>query len=212
MYGDLAANNISGDGVFVRRGRLESFIDGDRNRFTFNIRVSVDGKWLVSVRSFASIEVARIYADKDGVTILDRLGRTATIRSWNSLNREFGLSYEVLPMILGDVPYSRAMVRRRLDCGAEEPLDIGWANLVMTTDCDVFKASSMVIKENSFGNEVRIDGSGFRKTAEGKSYPTIIEVTERRESFNLKITLEDVETRWNGAVDFAIPAGYKIER
>lgn len=212
MYGNISENNISGDGIFVRRGRVESYIGGERDRFTINVRITADGKWLVSVRSFAAIEVARIYADKSGVTILDRLGRTATVRNWSALGKEFGLSYEMLPLIIGDVPENRSLARRRIDCSSEVPVDIPWGNLLLKADCGSQKAASMVVREHSYGNEIRIESFNFKTLANGKSYPNNIEVTEKRGLFQMKITLEDVESSWNGSVDFEIPAGYKIDR
>lgn len=212
MYSDIAGNNIATGGLFVRRGRVESLVDGERDRFTINLRVSADGIWLVSIRSFAGIEIARIHADREAITILDRLSRRATVIGWDELNRQFGLTYSMLPLIMGDVPENRNLLRKRVECAGEVPFSVDWADVIMTTDCSAFKMTTMILRDNAYGREVKIRAEGFRISAGGLAYPEIIEVIEEKGIFFIRIALEDVETGWNGNIDFDIPSGYKIER
>jgi len=212
IYSDIVGNNIAKGGLFVRRGKVESFIGGERDRFTINLRVSDDGIWLASVRSFAGIEIARIHADRESVTILDRLARKATIIQWKELNRQYGLTYSMLPLIVGDVPDNRNLLRKRIECIGDVPFSVDWASVIMTTDCSSYKMSSMSLRENQYGRELKISATGFRTSAGGLAYPQNIEVMEESGAFFIRIVFDDVETGWNGKIEFEIPSGYKIER
>jgi hypothetical protein len=212
LYGDIVDNNITSKGVFVRKGRIESLVNGVRDRFTINLRVSEKGDWLVSVRSFAGIEIARIHADREAVTILDRLARNATIFTWNDINRQFGLTYEMLPAILGDIPENKGLRKKKIHCTNPLLVSVGWADFVVTPDCTQLKVSSMIISDNVFKREVEISLSEFKKSGETEIYPQIVEVMELTGNFSLNIFFEDVVTGWNEEIEFVIPSGYKVKR
>jgi hypothetical protein len=212
MYNDILANNIVKSGLYIRKGRVELITGGNRERFTMNLRVSDDGKWLASIRTFAGIEIARIYADKNAVTILDRVGRTATLMEWDQLKRDFGLTYEMLPLLMGDVPEGSMIKRRAIDCSQYLPLNAEWADILLNTDCDVAKVHRFQITDMTFGRKIVIQASGFITGTEGLYYPSSVEIAEESGILNMKLTYEDTELNWKGKIDFEIPAGYRIER
>lgn len=210
-YRDLLENNISTGGFYIRKASVEAKFEGARERFTTNVRVSQNGEFLASIRAFAGLEVARVYATPDEVIVLDRLGRTANLYSWNKLRDEFGLTYEMLPLIFGDVPEIRNSERRRLDCGMVSGLETGWAFMNIRPDCELVKASTIVLSHKASGREVTLLAADFKVSGDNV-YPALVEVSEKGGSFHVKLSIEAIEVPWIGVIDFEVPAGYRINR
>ena len=211
LYRDLLDNNITPEGFYIRKARVEANFGGVRERFTTNVRVSQSGEFLASIRSFAGLEVARVYANPEEVVVLDRLGRTANLYTWTKLRDEFGLTYELLPLLFGDVPEIRNGERRRLDCGTMSGLETGWAFMDIRPDCELLKANTLVLSHKATGGEVMLVASDFQSTGD-KVYPGLVEVSEKGGSFHVKLVIEAIEVPWKGIIDFEIPAGYRINR
>jgi hypothetical protein len=211
LYRDILENNITPDGFYIRRARVEANIGGVRERFTANIRVTPQGQLLASIRSFAGLEVGRIYANSEEVIVLDRLGRMANIYKWNQLRDDFGIVYELLPVIFGDVPVVRNGERRRIDCGMMSGMETEWANMSILADCINVKASVMALMHRLSGREVVVMSSEYKYSG-GALYPALVEVSEKGGSFHVKLAIETIEIPWKGDIEFEIPAGYRISR
>ncbi len=114
-YSDLLRSTISEDGFFIKRLHVVTEIDGKKDSYTANLRKSKDGKWLASIQ-LLRIEVFRVFADRENVIILDRLGRTAYIVTWEKLASRYGFTYDLLPALLGDIPRLSRQEQREINC------------------------------------------------------------------------------------------------
>ena len=157
LYSDIYANNISNSGFFISKARLEILVDGSIQTFTASVRKDSSGKWLASIRSFAGIEVMRAYADLDEVVILDRLGRDATVLGWDELRRNFGLSYDILPVLVGDIPEINIEGRSRIKCGSLNRISSGSLSIRLMADCAILRPSTMILTDSGNGREITVN-------------------------------------------------------
>ena len=117
-YRDVLKSNLASQGFFIRKLRLNIDIDGTPQSYTANMRKSTGGEWLASVQ-LLRIEVLRVYADRENVVVLDRIGRKATVIGWERLKAEYGITYDLLPVIMGDIPELARQSQRDLVCNVQ---------------------------------------------------------------------------------------------
>lgn len=210
-YTDVYGNNVISKGLFARKVDVEVKSEAFSGKFTANLKVSAEGEWLISIRSFAGIEISRIFAEATGVTILDRVARTAQIFTWERLKKLYGLEYEMLPLILGDLPALFSGQELVLPCDRGVNLNLDDQEILITTDCSRRKAGSILIRDMIRNVELNIMFAGFNNT-KGGTYPAEVKITGGPEGFSLKAEIVDAEIPWNGEILFDIPVNYKIMR
>jgi hypothetical protein len=211
LYSDIYANNISNSGFFISKVRLEMLVEGSIQRFTASVRKDNSGRWLASIRSFAGIEVMRAYADRDQVVMLDRLGRNATVLGWDELRRNFGLSYDLLPVLVGDIPEMNIEGRSRVKCGSLNRISSGNLNIRLMADCFINRPSTMILTDSVNGREITVTAGQFSSVG-GVDYSSVIEVLEKSGLFHVKLNIDNLEVPWIGEVEFSIPSNYKRNR
>lgn len=211
FYSDIYSNNISNSGFFISKARLEILVDGSIQTFTASVRKDSSGKWLASIRTFAGIEVLRAYADTEQVVILNRLGRAATLLSWDELRRDFGLSYNLLPVLVGDMPEMNIQGRSRIKCASMTDFSNQHLVVRMMPDCDWFRPAAMVLRDRGNGREITVTAGQFSYVGP-VGYSSVIEVQEKSGLFHVKLNIDNLEVAWMGEVEFSIPSSYKRNR
>ncbi|MBE0676898.1 MAG: hypothetical protein IH591_19740, partial [Bacteroidales bacterium] len=167
--------------------------------------ISTKGIWLLSIRSFAGIEVARVLADSAGVTVLDRIGRIATIYDWIRINKDFGLSYSMLKMIIGDVPGITGSAMIKLPCRDTYRHKGNAGDFTLSVDCDILKPSFIRLHDH----DVSISYYDYINER-GYFFPGMIAIESARLGSSVKISATDIEIPWYGEASIAIPSNYKI--
>lgn len=210
-YSDIYNNNISNKGFFVSKAGVEIFMEGNRERFSISVRKDNSGRWLASVRSFAGIEVMRVYADSEQVILLDRLARRATVMNWSELYQDFGLTYSILPVLVGDMPEMRSQSRTRVRCDSMNEYSSGTIDFSMLADCLRLRPGTMVLKEKGNNREITVTAEQFG-AIDGLNYTSVIEVREKGGLFHVKLSIDNLEIPWMGEIEFSIPSNYKRNR
>lgn len=210
-YGRLLEANVAGNGIFIKRVSAEIIIGGQKDRFTANLRASAGGEWLLSLRSFANIEIARVHADREKVTVIDRLARTATVYKWARIEREFGLSYVMLASLIGDIPPVGLRRDRMLSCRQELTAGLDAFIFRITAGCKVGKLDKLEVYEPVSGRSVSIYYSEFREI-ENFMVPTVVKIIEDSSLYSFAAEYGEIEIPWRGVITFEIPGGYRIIR
>jgi len=209
-YGDLLRTGVSSEGFFIKKLRIVIDIDGNRNSYTANLRKSDDGKWLASIQ-LLRVEVFRVFADRESVTILDRIGRKAIIITWEVLAMKYGITYDLLPAILGDIPRIARQAQKDIGCISPTEFRAGSFRYEIVADCNIPRAREMIITSTTFGRTLSVKAEEY-SIAEERYYTSVIFVEERSGVMNFVLYVDDLTIPWNGEIDFSIPANYKIER
>lgn len=130
---EVSGRNLTNKGFRFDRIRVVMDAAGEKRRFTANIKYDQKGTMLVSVRIIASIEVARIYIDQERIIVLDRLNRIYTTGETETVLKKYGLSWDMVPLLFGDLPDGFAS-GQRIKCVS------GTANLMLAKGSDNYTA------------------------------------------------------------------------
>ena len=209
-YSDLFESNLSAHGFFIRKLRLNIDIGGTRDSYTANLRKSNDGKWLASVQ-LLGIEVIRIYADSESVIVLDRIGRNARVMVWERLEAEYGITYDLLPLLLGDIPEIARGSQREINCNVPTHFRKGNWKFDIISDCTIPRAKEIVLNVEPGTRVIEMKADEFRTTEE-ISYTSVISVREINGAFDVEMLINEIMVPWNGDIEFSIPTNYKVER
>jgi len=209
-YSDLIESGVSNDGFFIRKLRIVSEIDGNRDSYTANLRKSIDGQWLASIQ-LLRVEVFRVYADRENVIILDRLGRSANIISWETVTTKYGVTFDQLPALLGDIPRLSRQAQKGINCKELTRFQSGNVKYEILADCSIPRAKEMIISSISTGRTINMRAEEYGLT-DGKYYTSVISVREISGAIDLSLFIEDITIPWDGEIEFSIPSGYKIYR
>lgn len=185
---DVNNRNITKKGFRFDRIRVVMNEGGETRRFTANIRYSNDGKMLVSVRIIASIEVARIYIDENKIVILDRLNRIYSEGETGSVLAKYGMSWDIMPFLFGDLP-SSVVSGERVKCIG------GRTNLILNQGSDTYSAGFDCIRGKltdlsgaSGKYSINLNYSGFEASG-NIMYPENIRFMENNGVMTLDLSL-----------------------
>ena len=90
---EMKATNITGQPLSISRITITYENSYERRRLRANARLNGKGDLLVSVRTFAGIEAARILITRDTVKVADRINRICYIGETKELEEKYGVKY-----------------------------------------------------------------------------------------------------------------------
>lgn len=95
-------NTLAGKDFEISKFRAKVTTGEDNNSFSGYLRHSGDS-YLISIRTIAGIEAARIYFDRDSVKINDRINRQYIHGRFSALRSRYGIDWDDIPLLLGDI-------------------------------------------------------------------------------------------------------------
>lgn len=204
--------NLSENNFFVHRADVIVKLNGQTERFTASLKFKIPDTILVSVKSIAGIEAARIFLTGDTVLINDRINRQVLFGDPGDLKLKYGLEPELLFLFLGDMIIGDEMVSDKLFCkkGFSEVTAVAKGKRIKyIIDCKRNKVlnTSFSVEEGSttsnlfFSEFVKLD-----KTLVPRDIK--IQSAEGKEEINIK--LGKIDTDWSGQVRFYPSQGYKL--
>ncbi len=211
-YSNLVESNIGVPPLFIRRIRGEAYLYGERTRFSANLRANSEGEWLLSIRSILGIEVARIFAGSEGVVLLDRLANIAERYSWNEMANRYGVRFDMIGLLLGDIPANISLASDNIDC--DRPLLLSartGPGYRVHVDCNYGKVRQILVEDAATGSSLTVTVERFTPV-NGSYYPFEITVEDDSGTMRLTYRIDDIVTDWTGSFNFAIPSNYTIVR
>lgn len=112
---EVSGNNLTSGPVSINRIIIRYRSGGQSRRLRANLKYDGSDKMLISIRTFAGIEAARIFAEGDSVKINDRLNRIYYRGSREELSIKYGISLDDIGLLLGDIKNVRTQ-KGRLVC------------------------------------------------------------------------------------------------
>ena len=203
-------NNII-NGPLVINKIIIKYRQGEENRrVRAYLRYNGADSILVSLRTFAGIEAARILVVKDSVWVIDKINRYVYQGNNKELEKKYGVNYEMIKMIFGDLDRVTAN-ERRLVC-RQNKTNIREENgdeiREYIIDCVLFKMTEIrgYVKDDT--DIYRGDFEDF-KNIEGLVYPERIKWSLNDSEITLDITMSNVRRRDKVNVNFIVPENYK---
>lgn len=209
---NIKKQNITTNNFFIQKAEIEISSQEGTEKVLGSIKFKRPDKYLISIKSRAGIEGARIFISDDTILINDRINKKQYYGSPQYLKRKYGITASVLPVILGDYITDNFSDNSQAKC-SDGKLDIdcivGGIKIKYVIDCKKGK-TILAIPENSLNNGgIEIQYSDFLKSGDiiiaGK-----IEIKDFQGMTTIKIKIQKIESPWNGNIEFIPGNKYEI--
>jgi len=202
-------NNITEEGFYLRKGRIEitgTAIDGS---YGLNARYNTKGDLNASVRGPLGIELVRLVAIDGQIYLVDRIGKTVYRGTRSELLRKYGLPDNVIAVIFGDL----------INTGKESYSVSGRERMLIRDEIQNFeretgicmnegKVCEETYRDRISGNEVLFRYSKFRNN-EDKKYASEISMEQKMNKVQIRIRIDDLICGYSEEVNYAMPS-YKV--
>ncbi len=204
--------NITQTSFFIIKADIEIISENERKEFVASIKFSKPDKYLVSLKSKAGIEAARIFLTNDTILINDRFNRIQYYGSPGKFYEKYGITNDLLLLILGDFKNIEC-VNSNLSICKNDKLIITCSyrstEIIYQIDCIKNKVDNLKLTNGDGKGELTISFSGFKKR-NNILFPQQISIAGIQAINMMNIVIRKVEFPWEGVVDF-LP-GNKYEK
>lgn len=204
--------NITNQGFFIQKADVEILSQTVNEKFVATIKFSFPGKYLISLKSRTGIEGARIYINNDSVAVNDRINKKLYFVNSLYLEKNFGLSADLLGLVFGDIILDKKAFSKILICEKnrlESECTVKGVSLRYLIDCNKRKSVSVGLINNYIQKSVEIKYNRFVNRS-GILVPGEIVVSDYNTNVKIRIKIIKMETPWNGTVEFIPGKGYEL--
>jgi hypothetical protein len=202
--------NITNRNFFIQKAEIEVISDEYNQKFLASIKFNYPDSYLLSFKSKTGIEVARIFITEDTVLINDRFNKRLYFGKPENLKNKYGITYQLLPVILGDLIKSKGKSVDNIICTdnkADISCSLSGVKIDYVVDCKKMKVISASQEISLKTNYTDIKYENFVKAGNGL-VPTKIRVDFNESVISVKI--EKIESPWEGTIEFIPGSRYEI--
>lgn len=204
-------NNIITKPLVVNKINVSYKQGREKRRFKANLKYNGNDSILLSLRTFAGIEAARVLIDKDTVKIRDRFNKICYIGKTKELERKYGIEYELINLLFGDIDDIKP-AQKRIKCEDRKVMltkkNPDW-EIDYTIDCKINKIIKVERKKGFWEDEIEGNFSEF-VTENGLLYPGKINWKLNNGETTLDIEMENIKRVESTNLIFRIGNDYKI--
>jgi len=106
-FNDVIKFNLTNADFSIQKAEIQYIEKGTEVNIIASVRHKSDNKYLVSLRTRAGIEIARIFISEDTLLLNDRINKKIYCGSPEYLEEKYGISIEALPLVFGDLIMER---------------------------------------------------------------------------------------------------------
>ena len=204
IYHGIVDQNITGRSFYVQRAGFKIKSEDGEKSGVGTIKFLMPDEFLISLKSTAGIEIARIFISGDSIKINDRIDKKLFYGSASYLKTKYGLTTSILPVILGDYVNDMSLDSNKINC-VDGKLTVEGivkdVRLKYLIDCDKGKSILTIPEESVNEYGVQIKYSEFFK-ANGINIPGIIEIFDNQRNTTIEIKIEKILIPWEGTIEF----------
>jgi hypothetical protein len=200
--------NLSNNSYFIQKAEIEVFTNDRKEKFVGTIKFEKPDKYLISLKSKAGIEGARIYITKDTILINDRINKKLYYGTAAYLKLKYGISANLLPLIFGDISLDSNCENITINCNEERAridCPVKGTYLKYVIDCKNSKTSAVGLGEQDIN--LKFDKYFVLSNI---LVPRTIDFKAEKYDMAINIKIVKVEYPWNGSVSFIPGKGYEI--
>ena len=208
---EMKSTNITDRPIAINRIIINYENSYERRRLRANAKMDGKGNLLVSIRTFAGIEAARIIIGKDTVKVADRINRICYVGDTKIMEEKYGIEYKFIHLLFGDF-VETDVLKRRLTCrdGLTE-IDDYKKGIKYTVDCDLYKIIEAV--GNLDKGERKIRGTFSEFTEEnGMLYPASIKWELGVNNLTIDMDMQNIRKSDNDELIFRVSDSYQVKR
>lgn len=209
----VKSNNIIKEALAINKIAIEYKEKGKRRRFRANLKYNGTDSMLISIRTFAGIEAARVLIKEDSIKIMDRINKIMYIGETDKIVAKYGVNQEFIDLFFGDI-IKIEVEKRRLQCkdGIVEISEYEREKTVdYYIDCDINKIVKVEGHWGVVNQNVKGTFSNFRNDS-GFMYPGNITWILDQQGIELEIKMENLVKSENTNILFSTGKGYSITK
>lgn len=206
VISDVIENNITQKGFEIRKGTIVLRGTEIEGKFGLHARLNHRGDFYGSVRGPLGIELVRLLMVGNDIAAIDRFNKTVYIGKKDAILKKNGLPEDFMKVIFGDMPAgnihdysytgnSLLIVEAGDDSFRRE----------ISICIDQMKICNETIDAIYSGHEIYITFSEFGSNS-GIRYPKVIEMTERKKMFHVKLNIDDLIYGYDSDIEFNLPS------
>ncbi|MEE4215737.1 MAG: DUF4292 domain-containing protein [Bacteroidales bacterium] len=208
---EMKSTNITGQPISISRITITYENSYEKRRLRANAKMNGKGDLLVSVRTFAGIEAARILIGRDTVKVADRINRICYIGETKELEKKYGVKYNFINLLFGDF-LDVELTRRRIMCeGGIAVLDDFDRGLEYKVDCSIYKLVEAAGRLDEDGEEIKGVFSEFR-AENGLIYPGSIEWDLGVNNTKIEMQMQNIRKDDNDELVFKVGDSYRVKK
>ena len=204
-------NNIIAGPLAINKIIINYEQGGESRRLRANLKYNGSDSILISIRTFAGIEAARVLIEKDTVRISDKINKIYYLGRTEELGKKYGIKFDFIDLFFGDIGNIDKR-KGRLRC--EEGLvkmqeNVPGRTIVYTIDCNINKIKAI---EGTIGyEEEKIRGTfdEFR-SEDGLLYPGEISWHLNGEETVINIEMQNLKRSGSRNIIFRVGSDYKL--
>ncbi|MBK8882676.1 MAG: DUF4292 domain-containing protein [Bacteroidales bacterium] len=204
MLNSLEKQNLTSRSFFIEKAQFRIKSGDSENSGIATIKFLKPDRFLISVKSVAGIEIARICLTGDSILANDRFNKKFYYGSTSFLKNKYGLTTSILPVVFGDyVNDSKADITATgcidgkmqiqgfvKDVKINYLIDCNNGKSLLTVPDDSFKESNLQIEYSDF---FRIDNIYT---------PGRIEISDIQHNTVIEIKIQRIIIPWEGSIEF----------
>jgi len=201
--------NVTLHNFFIQKAQIEISSNAISENFLASVKFVYPDTFLISVRSKAGIEAARIFYTRDTILINDRINRQFLYGKPRLAGRKYRIAPETLQLVMGDLisENNEILLSECVNGLATLNVSIHGSKIKYIVDCEKGKVAS-AIQEGSLGSVLTVlSFDRFIRDSE-IYYPSRIIISNDEVKVNIRI--EKLEYPYSGNIEFIPGKNYEL--
>ncbi len=210
IFEQIKALNITNSDFNIMKAEISIKNNMESRKMMGSMKYKKPGTYLISIRSQAGIEAARIFITEDTILINDRINKKLYYGSPDYLFEKYGITTSVLPIIMGD--YIANITGDEQNKCENNYLNIkeiiSSKEIIFNIDCKKKKVVDVSTIDPESGKGIVIKFEKFDK-GEGVAIARNIKITDSAAETNIFIQIEKIEKGIKNEITFIPGRNYE---
>ena len=210
LLGRVRTNNILETPLAINKITVTYMEGGERRRLRANLKYNGVDSMLISIRTFAGIEAARVLIAKDTVQISDKINKILYKGLTEQISNKYGINFDFIELIFGDINEIDVKSKRiKCENGITKIYKTETEkNIEYTIDCNINKLIEVVGNLGEENEIVRGRFDSFREE-NGLLYPGSINWKMEEKEIEIQLELQNLKKSGKTYIVFRTGRGYK---
>ena len=203
--------NLTENDFSIQRAEIKYFDEETEVNLVASLKHRAGNEYLVSLRTRAGIEIARLFVSEDTLLVNDRINKKLYCGSSGYLEEKYGITTDGIPLLFGDLVLTDNQEEKVICQEGKGIFGIktGLKEIRYFLDCNEKKVSGISIGSEDPEKRIDIELSGF-KTLGNMVYPEIIELKENYVNSNIRIEIKKIDFTTVDNISFIPGTNYEI--
>lgn len=200
---DILDRNITSGNFNISKSEILIKTNDLNEKFVAGIKYEYPGKYLITLRTNLGIELARIFITSDTILANERINRVLYYGKPSVLAYKYGIPFEIIPVILGDLVINEDNAGNLVECSGEKKnLEgvVAGRKILYNIDCRKKKISGSLVEGSGGRDTAYVRYSDFMLSG-NLIVPSKIEISNGGSESMITLEIDKIEP-WEGKIEF----------